>query len=124
MTERSIKKLGLTIMTMVLVFTTYGLAQACCIYNNSRYPLRVEWNQINIWTISPSNHQCTNGTGGKVNITLLDGLRKHYISNSRLRDIDDHGWLSVYKKENNHWKVVNKHKSGDVKDTMYLEPLD
>ncbi len=89
--------ISLALMVAAFVFAASGLAQACCIYNNSRYPFKVEWNVFSGWTISPSNHQCTNGTGGKVKIHMLDGLRNTYISHPAFLEIDDHGWLSVYK---------------------------
>ncbi len=118
------KKIVLAILVCAAVITSAGYSQACCIYNYSSYPLRVEWNQINIWKISPSNHQCTNGTGGKVTINLMDGLRKKYISHTADLDIDDHGWVCVRKKENNRWEVVNKHKDGSIKSTKYLRPIE
>ncbi len=118
------KKLSLSIVICAAVISLAGISQACCIYNNSSYPLQVDWSLINEWIISPSNHRCTNGTGGHVNISLLDGLRKKELTNVKGVDIDDHGWLSVYKKENNRWKAVSKHKDGSVKSTTYLYPVD
>ncbi len=118
------KKFALSLVICAGIISLTGISQACCIYNNSRYPLKVEWNIFNVWGISPSNKQCTNGTGGKVKIRLMDGLRQVEISDMKEMEIDDHGWLSVYQKENNRWKVVNKHSDGSVKGTTYLTPYE
>ncbi len=118
------KKIVLAILVCASVIAMAGYSQACCIYNNSSHPLKVEWSLFNIWTIAPSNKQCTNGTGGSVHIKLMDGLRQNQISDTKQMDVDDHGWLSVYKKENNRWKIVSKHKDGSIKSIKYLEPID
>ncbi len=118
------KKLLYTILVCAAVVTTNGYSQACCIYNNTTHPLRVTWTCINDWFISPTHHQCTDGTGGEPKITLYDGLHNYAISTTEYVKIDDHGWVSVYKKENNRWKVVSKHKDGSIKETKYLKPQD
>ncbi len=115
---------GLAVFTMAIIFSSATAIQACCIYNNTTHPLHVDWGVFNNWTISPTQHQCTNGTGGKPQIMLLDGLRKNAISSYVFVSIDDHGWVSVYKKENNRWKVVNKRRNGTIKETQYLTPKD
>ncbi len=118
------KRLFPLILVCTAVIATAGHSQACCIYNYSSYPLKVEWSLFNIWTISPSNKQCTNGTGGSVHIKLMDGLRQNQISDTKQIDIDDHGWLTVRKKQNNRWEVVSKHQDGSVRSTTYLEPIE
>ncbi len=118
------KTFVIAILVCAASIAAAGYSQACCIYNNSSHPLKVEWSTFNDWIISPSNHQCTDGTGGRVKFGLLSGLRDEEISNVEVTDIDDHGWLSVYKKENNRWKAVNKRKDGSVKETKYLKPAD
>ncbi len=119
------KKLFLITMVCAVVVTTAGYSQACCIYNNTNYPLKVEWvGLLDTWTISPSNHQCTNGTGGNPEIYLLDGLLKTRISEKKHCEIDSHGWLSIYKKESTRWRIVSKDKNGNVKYTYYLGTRD
>ncbi len=122
------RKMGLAwlvVFTMAIIFTSATAIQACCIYNNTTHPLHVDWPGLfNDWTISPTQHQCTNGTGGKPQIFLLNGLRENAISSYVFVNIDDHGWVVVRKKENNRWVVVSKRKDGSIKETKYLTPND
>ncbi len=110
-------------LATALVFSlgASGLAQACCIYNNTTHPLQVEqgfhgWDFV----VPPSNKECRPGESIEANFYLLDAERAHQISTSKKQNVDEHGWLSVYKKEGDKWRVVNKHKDGSIKSTTHL----
>jgi hypothetical protein len=99
-----------------------SLANACCVYNNTTYPLHVEIGATS-WDIQPSNHRCTNGYGGYAQLYVKDAFGRKAISYVTAMDVDDHGWISVYKKKSGKWKAVSKKQNGSVKSVKYIEPL-
>ncbi len=120
------KKLFYSILLICAAsITMAGSIQACCIYNNTKYPLQVDKTLFGTGpVVAPSNKYCTDGDSVSAFFYLLDGLRKDRISTMSHQKVDDHGWLSVYKKENGKWRVVNKHKDGTIKSTTFIEPND
>ena len=100
-------------------------SEACCIYNNTKYRLFIEinrWDGVTDKVADAYHKRCTKGFGGSVTVYLLDNNKNKYISSSVELNVDDHGWLSVYKKHGGRWKVVNKKKNGEIKDIMFLYP--
>jgi hypothetical protein len=94
------------------------------------YPLHVEiedtsWYNRHLgttsWDIQPSNHRCTDGYGGDVHLYVKDAFGDA-ISRVTGMEVDDHGWISVYKKKSGKWKAVSKKQNGSVKSVKYLRP--
>jgi len=113
---------GVAIMLSLGFLAVSSQAEACCIYNNTKYLLFT--NHLGDWTIGPSDHRCTEGTGGKVALYLMDDSGHKRFSNTLTIEVDKHGWVSVYKKSGESWRVVSKRKDGSVKDVKYLEAKD
>jgi len=99
-------------------------AEACCIYNHTRYNLSAGTSYFGGLVISPSDHECTDGTGGTYHLCLLRiGYSELAASSNVEIDVEKHGWISVYKESGGSWKVVSKRKDGTVKDVQYLKAL-
>ena len=112
----------------VFAFWVPTAADACCVYNHTTHPLAVQWYQKHWdsyppkWTIEPSNKRCTDGEGGEVDLWLMDAFEKKRITDKVHSAVDDHGWISVYKKSHGRWKVDSKKRGGSMKEEHYLEP--
>lgn len=113
------KNAGMILVLLAALAMGAHSAGACCFYNHSCYAISVGGPAFDD-DVAPSNHGCTDGTGGTFSVYVEDPFGNIQSETARL-PVDDHGWLSVYKKDNNKWKVQVKDKDGNVQKTLYLE---
>lgn len=116
------KYAGTVFILSALLWLGIPPAGACCFYNHSPIYLEVDGPHVNT-DISPSDHHCTDGTGGTFSIVLRD-LSTVQVSSSIYISVPNHGWLSIYGKKDGRWKVTVKDSYGNVIDTEYLQPYE
>lgn len=57
-----------------------------------------------------------------VTLWMMDPFENHTISTFGKLWMADHGWISVYRKSDDRWKVVRHNADGSEHATIYLEP--
>lgn len=116
-------KIYALLISLLMILTVAAAGQACCIYNHATLPLKVDGPDVGDWIVHPSNHRCTDGTGGDYFIWVVGPFYKNIMSTTIDISVDDHGWISVFRKEDGKWKVESKDKHGKVKHTEYMKEL-
>lgn len=113
------KKICVLLIALVTVLLGSQAVQACCFYNHSGQNAFVDGPDM-YDSVFAGQHECTRGVGGQYKIYMNDRWGA-IISNTIQIHVDDHGWLSIYEKQNNKWKVVTKDKNGTVQKVTYLD---
>ena len=113
------KKAFLFLLAALLVLAAAPAAQACCIYNHSYNTVFVDGPQI-YNNVTPAGHHCTRGKGGKYEI---QAIKKYDVALTPVTGIkvDDHGWITVFARKGDRWKMVAKDRHGKVTSVKYLK---
>lgn len=115
-------------LSVAFLFSVLAMAssgQAACFYNEATYPYSLDGPDAHLepWVIHPSNHRCTDGVGGSYTLQMINADYNDNMSYKIMMDVDDHGWITVARKDDIGWKAESKNKNGDVVEMQYMKPL-